>query len=310
MTDINAIQPEIKNFKDAGNRSGRVIALGFFDGVHLGHREIIKKTVEIADGNDLISTVLTFKNFKLKDPTEIRGYEEKLRIFEKLGVHQVISLDFNAVKDIEAEEFVSDILHDGFEARVLVSGTDYTFGKGGKGDVDLLKVLSSKKGIKVEVVDDVFFEGEKCSSTLIRNLLLEGNVSKANRLLGDERFSYEGLVVRGKMLGSTLGFPTANLPIPADRFKPKFGVYVTLTTMDGMEYKSISNLGLRPTVEDSDNVNIETFIYDHQGELYGKDIRVELLDFVRDEKKFGSVDELKAQVEADQKKVANLWEIG
>ena len=164
--------------------------------------------------------------------------------------------------------------------------------------------------IETKIVPDVFFENKKCSSTLIRNLLNDGQVDKANILLGGESFSYEGTVVRGKMLGSTLGFPTANLPIPADRYKPKFGVYITLTTLDGVKFRSISNLGLRPTVEDSDNVNIETFIYGHEGELYGRKIKVELLGFIRPEMKFSSVDELKEQVESDKKKVANLWEKG
>ena len=304
------VTPELVKFNDVADDNGRVIALGFFDGVHLGHREIIRKTVEAAEEKGLAASVLTFKNFKLKDPTELRSYEEKLQIFKGLGVHQVISLDFDMIKDMEAEVFVDEVLYKEFNAKVLVSGTDYTFGKNAAGNAGLLKSLSLQRGIETLIVPDVFFENKKCSSTLIRNLLSEGNVDKANVLLGGESFSYEGTVVRGKMLGSTLGFPTANLPIPPDRFKPKFGVYITLTTLDGVKYRSISNLGLRPTVEDSDNVNIETFIYGHEGELYGKKIKVELLGFVRPERKFSSVDELKEQVESDKKKVANLWEKG
>ncbi len=304
------VTPELVKFADVAEGKGRVIALGFFDGVHLGHREIIRKTVESAEENGLIASVLTFKNFKLKDPTELRSYDEKLQIFKGLGVHQVISLDFDMIKDMEAEVFVDEVLYKELNAKVLVSGTDYTFGKNAVGNADLLKSLSLQRGIETLIVPDVFFENEKCSSTLIRNLLSDGDVDKANVLLGGESFSYEGTVVRGKMLGSTLGFPTANLPIPSDRFKPKFGVYITLTTLDGVKYKSISNLGLRPTVEDSDNVNIETFIYGHEGELYGKKIKVELLGFVRPEQKFSSVDELKEQVESDKKKVAILWEKG
>ena len=304
------VTPELVKFADVAEGKGRVIALGFFDGVHLGHREIIRKTVESAEENGLIASVLTFKNFKLKDPTELRSYDEKLQIFKGLGVHQVISLDFDMIKDMEAEVFVDEVLYKELNAKVLVSGTDYTFGKNAVGNADLLKSLSLQRGIETLIVPDVFFENEKCSSTLIRNLLSDGDVDKANVLLGGESFSYEGTVVRGKMLGSTLGFPTANLPIPSDRSKPKFGVYITLTTLDGVKYKSISNLGLRPTVEDSDNVNIETFIYGHEGELYGKKIKVELLGFVRPEQKFSSVDELKEQVESDKKKVAILWEKG
>ncbi|MCR5804013.1 MAG: bifunctional riboflavin kinase/FAD synthetase [Clostridia bacterium] len=304
------VTPELVKFADVTEEKGRVIALGFFDGVHQGHREIIRKTVETAEENGLAASVLTFKNFKLKDPTELRSYEEKLQIFKGLGVHQVISLDFDMIKDMEAEVFVDEVLYKKLNAKVLVSGTDYTFGKNAVGNADLLKSLSIQRGIETLIVPDVFFENEKCSSTLIRNLLSDGDVKKANVLLGGDRFSYEGTVVRGKMLGSTLGFPTANLPIPSDRFKPKFGVYITLTTLDGVKYRSISNLGLRPTVEDSDNVNIETFIYSHEGELYGRKIKVELLGFVRPEMKFQSVDELKARVESDKEKVAILWEKG
>lgn len=304
------VRTETVKFSDVAETNGRVIALGFFDGVHLGHREIIRKTVETAEEKGLTASVLTFKNFKLKDPTELRSYEEKLQIFKGLGVHQVISLDFDMIKDMEAEVFVDEVLYKELNAKVLVSGTDYTFGKNAVGNAELLKSLSLQRGIGTVIVPDVFFENEKCSSTLIRNLLSEGKIDKANILLGGESFSYEGTVVRGKMLGSTLGFPTANLPIPTDRFKPKFGVYITITTLDGVKYRSISNLGLRPTVEDSDNVNIETFIYGHEGELYGREIKVELLGFVRPEKRFSSVDELKEQVESDKKKVANLWEKG
>lgn len=304
------VRTETVKFSDVAETNGRVIALGFFDGVHLGHREIIRKTVETAEEKGLTASVLTFKNFKLKDPTELRSYEEKLQIFKGLGVHQVISLDFDMIKDMEAEVFVDEVLYKELNAKVLVSGTDYTFGKNAVGNAELLKSLSLQRGIGTVIVPDVFFENEKCSSTLIRNLLSEGKIDKANILLGGESFSYEGTVVRGKMLGSTLGFPTANLPIPTDRFKPKFGVYITITTLDGVKYRSISNLGLRPTVEDSDNVNIETFIYGHKGELYGREIKVELLGFVRPEKRFSSVDELKEQVESDKKKVANLWEKG
>ncbi|MBO7425801.1 MAG: bifunctional riboflavin kinase/FAD synthetase [Clostridiales bacterium] len=304
------VTPELVKFADVAEEKGRVIALGFFDGVHLGHREIIRKTVESAREKGLAASVLTFKNFKLKDPTELRSYEEKLQIFKELGVHQVISLDFDTIKDMEAEVFVDEVLYKKLNAKVLVSGTDYTFGKNAVGNADLLKSLSLQRGIGTLIVPDVFFENEKCSSTLIRNLLSDGDVDRANVLLGGDRFSYEGTVVRGKMLGSTLGFPTANLPIPSDRFKPKFGVYITLTTLDGVKYRSISNLGLRPTVEDSDNVNIETFIYGHEGELYGRNIKVELLGFVRPEMKFRSVDELKARVESDKEKVAILWEKG
>lgn len=304
------VRTETVKFSDVAETNGRVIALGFFDGVHLGHREIIRKTVETAEEKGLTASVLTFKNFKLKDPTELRSYEEKLQIFKGLGVHQVISLDFDMIKDMEAEVFVDEVLYKELNAKVLVSGTDYTFGKNAVGNAELLKSLSLQREIGTVIVPDVFFENEKCSSTLIRNLLSEGKIDKANILLGGESFSYEGTVVRGKMLGSTLGFPTANLPIPTDRFKPKFGVYITITTLDGVKYRSISNLGLRPTVEDSDNVNIETFIYGHEGELYGREIKVELLGFVRPEKRFSSVDELKEQVESDKKKVANLWEKG
>ena len=308
MNEIEKLIPEITVFEERPNDEGRVLALGFFDGVHLGHREIIKKTVEIANEEGLTAAVFTFKNFHMKDPTELIGYEDKLSVFRKLGIHQVISIDFEQVKDIEADAFVNEFLYKCLNARVLVSGTDYTFGREAKGNVELLSKYASDLGIRNEIVPDVFFEEEKCSSTLLRKLLSDGKVDKVNRLLGGEIFSYEGTVVRGKMLGSTLGFPTANLPIPTDRFKAKFGVYMTRATIDGREYEAVSNLGLRPTVEDSDNVNIETFIYGHEGELYGKHIKVELLKFIRPEMKFGSVDELVAQVESDKEKVANLWE--
>ena len=311
MSDIKGW--EITRFVETDESKGRVIALGLFDGVHLGHRKIISRASQIAKDNGLTSAVLTFKGFRIKDNTELTDLEGRKKLFRELGVDEVICLDFETIKDIDAKDFVNDFLLGAFNSRVLISGTDYTFGKGAKGNVELLENFESEGEFELEIIPDVIYEGQKCSSTLIRKLLSEGETEKANALLGDVLYSYSGKVVKGKMLGRTLGFPTANLPISNDRFKAKFGVYMTKTTINGKTYKSVSNLGLRPTVEDSTNVNIETFIYglDHDGndELYGKDIKVELIKFIREEMKFGSVEELRLQVESDKKKVANLWEL-
>lgn len=309
MTDLI----EITKFCQTDSSKGRVIALGFFDGVHLGHRKIISKTVEIAKKMELTSTVLTFENFKLKDDSVLTDINERKELFRKLGVDQVVSIDFEDVREVSARSFIKDLLLSSLNAKVLVAGTDYTFGKGAEGNIDLLKESSCPDSFILEVVPDVIVDGQKCSSSLIRKLLLEGKTDKANILLGDERFSYSGTIVKGKMLGRTLGFPTANLPVSPDKFKAKFGVYMTLTTIEGRRYKSVSNLGLRPTVEDSDNVNIETYIYGLEDlgneELYGKDIKVELMSFIREEKRFASVEDLRLQVESDKEKVANLWEM-
>lgn len=287
-----------------------VIALGFFDGVHLGHRKLIEETVRIAGEKDLIPTVFTFRDFPSKDFEALTLPEEKERIFKKLGISRVIFYDFPEIKDMKAEDFFNDILIDQLDAASLVAGTDYSFGKGASGDIKLLKKLSDEKGIHLEIVPDVICDGEKCSSTRIRNLLSEGKIQKANELLGDNAYSFEGTVLPGKKLGRRLGFPTANLPVPQYKFKPVFGVYRTYIEVDGKKLMGISNLGLRPTVEDSDNVNIETFIYGFDGELYGKYAKVMLMEFIRGEMKFNSVEELKARVESDKKMVANLWELG
>ena len=288
----------------------RAVALGFFDGIHLGHRLIIKRTVEEARRMGLRATVLTFSNFPVRGFKALTSLDEKIEIIKELGADEIICAEFtDELKNMEPQEFYEKVLFGKFGSEVLVSGEDYTFGRKASGDTKLLTELSAKDSVTHIVVPDVLYAGEKSSSTKIRELLRSGEASEAVELLGGRPFCYEGPVVYGKKLGRTLGFPTVNIPIPEDKFIVKFGVYRSRVIIEGKAYPAVSNVGLRPTVEHSDNINCETFIYDFHRDMYGHFVRVELWEFIRPEMAFSSVEQLKAQVDADKEKVANLWEI-
>lgn len=295
---------------NASSCTGRAVALGFFDGIHLGHRLIIQKTVEAARSRGLKATVLTFSDFPVKGFKALTSLDEKIEIIKELGADEVICAKFtDELKNMSPEEFFEKVLCDRFGSEVLVSGGDYTFGRMASGNTELLSALASSKAVTHIIVPDVLYAGEKSSSTKIRDLLKNGGASEAVELLGGRPFCYEGVVVYGKKLGRTLGFPTVNIPVPEDKLIAKFGVYRSRVIIDGKAYPSVSNVGLRPTVEHSDNINCETFIYNFDKDMYGRFIRVELWEFIRPEMAFSSVDQLKAQVDSDKEKVANLWEI-
>lgn len=282
-------------------REKSAVALGFFDGLHLGHIEVVKKTLF---RKGLRSVVFTFSGKdrlpKFGDSTgrTIITYEQKKAIFEKIGVDYIYAPDFSDVKDLSAEEFVRDILKARLDAGYVVCGYDFRFGKNGAGTPAILKELCDELGIECEVVPAVLVDGEIVSSTIIRDLIGEGNIERANRLLGYE-VSYTLPVISGNRIGHTLGFPTINQIIPSEMVQPKNGVYASWTEVDGKTYRSVTNIGVKPTVTDKNEVVTETHIIGYDGELYGENVKITLCRYLRGETKFGSLDELKLQLKKD-----------
>jgi riboflavin kinase/FMN adenylyltransferase len=215
-----------------------------------------------------------------------------------LGVDLLISTDFDSrIATLSAKDFFKDILADRLKARHIVCGFNYRFGKGGKGDVDMLGSLCREYGIELSVVPPVTLDGTTISSSEIRHALTSGDLERANLLLG-RPYSLCARVIDGQHLGRTLGFPTVNQTFDAHKLLPTYGVYASRVRVDGIPHHGITNIGMRPTVGGA-LLCAETNIFDFEGDLYGRTLTVELLSFIRPEKKFDSVDSLSAQVHAD-----------
>lgn len=278
------------------------IALGMFDGVHKGHQRIIKQCVKSAKEKNIKSAVLTFTShpktvlFPNYEMELITDNVTKAKIIESLGVDYLFFVDFDKeFADIEGIDFIK-MLRNNLNARVLNCGYNYTFGKYGKGNPLLLNYYKEEFGYDVNIMDKLTLGNLRISSTAIREKFKLGRVEEANRLLGYNYFC-EGKVAGGKKLGHKLGFPTANIKIPHNLCL-KNGVYITLAEIDGVTYPSISNVGYTPTLQVKERV-VETHILGFNDDLYDKDIKVEFLEFIRDERKFDSVESLKERVFKD-----------
>lgn len=301
----------INSIDDVVDSKSRAMALGFFDGIHVGHRRIIERTRDYALNRKITSTVLSFIDFPTKESKTIFSLEERVAILSQIGIDEFIVIRFSdEVKNMEPEDFYQRFLVEKFNAQALFTGEDYTFGKGGKGSINLLRDLIKADGLTHEAIPDITLNDVRISSTWIRNAIDEGDMKLVNELLGGRYYSVKGIVKAGKKLGRTLGFPTINQEIPSDKYVCRKGVYKSLTIIDRKEYPSISNVGLRPTVENAKNINCETYIYNFDRDIYGQDVEVRLIEFIRDEKVFSSVDELKAQVDSDKLKVEKMWKLG
>ncbi|MBR2489017.1 MAG: riboflavin biosynthesis protein RibF [Clostridia bacterium] len=265
------------------------LALGTFDGVHKGHQAVLSLP------DDCRKIAVTFSR-PPKNSELIITNEDKCRILKEIGIDEIVSLSFEAVKDISAVDFL-DMLCEKFTPSVFSCGFNNRFGKGAEGDTALLKHYCEEKGIKLICAEPVTYKGEIVSSTRIREMLRNGEVKAANEILY-EPFSFTAKVMQGDKRGRTIGFPTVNQRYPENLVKLKFGVYKTKINIDGKEYCGITDIGTRPTFK-TDYVISETFIKDFSGDLYGKELKITPLEFLRDEKKFNSLEELKKQIAED-----------
>lgn len=289
---------------DIINIEPTVVALGNFDGIHLGHQAIIRKAVYDAKGDGLKSAVFTFSNHPrnlLKDKEKVKGIlytEDKLRIIEELGIDYVFNIPFTEnIMSMEPVKFIDELLLKVMRAREIMCGFNYRFGKGAHGDVQLLISEGMKKNFGVHVAEAFKVDGHIVSSSLIRKKIAAGDMLACQKLLG-RLYAIKGEVVVGNRLGKSIGFPTSNINIDDSMVSPPNGVYVTKCTYGHVAYNSITNVGEKPTIGKYEK-NIETHIFDFDKELYGKEIKVEFLDKLRDERKFDDIEFLCNQIKKD-----------
>ena len=283
------------------------MTIGTFDGVHLGHRKIIDRLLASAQSNDLESVVLTFfphPRMVLQKDTGIKlinSIDERIALLEACGLDHLIIHPFTQeFSRLTAEEFVKDILVDQLKARKVIIGYDHRFGRNRNANIDDLKAFGERYDFEVEEISKQDVDDVAVSSTKVRKALDEGNITLANEYLGYP-FMLNGVVSRGKGLGKKFNYPTANLKIEEDyKLIPAKGVYVVQATLANERVYGMMSIGTNPTVGGSD-LTIETFFFDFDANLYDQHLQIELLTRIRDEKKFNSVDELIAAMQADEK---------
>lgn len=285
------------------------VALGIFDGVHRGHMAVIGRAAEYAGRFGLAPAVCTFKTASITTKGSsyhpIYSDDTKLRLLEMAGAEYVYMPAFDEIRDLSPERFVREILLDKLCASALVCGRNFRFGKNAACDAVGLGELCRQMNIHLSVVDDVLDHGERISSSNIRDLLSRGKITSVNRLLGHD-FAVCGEVVHGRQLGRQMSFPTANQLMDRNSALPAFGVYASYCEIDGTMYRGVTNIGIKPTVQDDDRPLSETHFPLFSGDLYGRDITVRLQEFLRPEKKFSSIEELKNQIASDTSRAMEL----
>ena len=279
------------------------VAIGKFDGVHLGHRRLLEEIL-MAKKRGLAACVFTFDippaSLFGGDKRVLSTNEEKHLIFERMGIDFLIEFPMNTeTAATPPNAFIMDYLVSSLNTRFIAAGTDVSFGRRGEGNAALLKAMASDCGYEFKLVDKVCTsEGEVISSTLIRDCIEQGKMEMATALLG-EPYSISGKVVSGNHIGHTLGFPTININPPENKYLPAFGVYSGHTVIDGHKYRSITNVGVKPTVGVEAKALAETYLYDFDGDLYGAEATVLLESFMRPERRFASMEDLKLQLAED-----------
>lgn len=277
------------------------LALGTFDGLHRGHMAVINA----ACSANFTPAVLTF-NASPSGGAAVVTAQDKLEILEKCGVKRVYSFNFEDLKDMPAEDFVNGVLFEKCRAKELFCGEDFRFGRGAEGNKQLLKEMCGGAGVKLSVIKPVMDGDGKISSTAIRAAVEMGDIPTANRLLG-RPFGFSLTVIHGNHIGTGLGTPTINQALPQGFVMPKFGVYASWAEVDGKMYYGVTNIGVKPTVG-SDCVLSETWMPDFSGDIYGKQVRLHLLEFIRAERKFNSLDELKTEIKKNAEQARAIAE--
>lgn len=290
---------------------GTAIALGFFDGVHMGHRNVLAP-VAAQKQNGLLPVCLTFD----RSPREVLTHErvpllmtadDKERALERLGIEHTYFADFHHLMNMSAEHFVKYVLCEMLKAKQLFCGFNYRFGKNGEGDADTLERLCRTLGITLTVAPPTMLDGELVSSTAIRNYIAAGEIARANRMLCTE-FGFCETIEHGRRLGRELGTPTLNQPMDKTLAVPRFGVYLSRVTLQsGEEYCGVTNVGIKPTVG-GDTPLWETWMPQYRGgEIYGQKADVRLLQFIRPERKFDTLDALKDEILRNGKQAVEMY---
>lgn len=301
----------IKNLHGYTAQKPLALSIGMFDGVHLGHQQIIKKLNAFAAQNNLDSALLTFwphprKVFNPNDDLKLLNtIDEKTYLLQKNGIQHLFLKEFDeSFRNLTGGEFVKQILAEKLNVKYLIIGYDHTFGKNKSGDFALLEKMAPECGFELEQVQAVDFGNAPISSTQIRNALADGNVVAANEMLGYV-YSVNGVVVGGKQIGRTIGYPTANIKVDSMKLLPKKGAYIVEVFVEGERYKGMLSVGTNPTVGGS-TLSVEVYILDFDADIYGKEISVNFREFLHDEIKFESLEKLIERLDEDKRLTAEF----
>lgn len=273
---------------DFSIENGTAIALGNFDGIHIGHQQVISACVHRG-----LKSVVFFVNNRFTVLTK----KHTENIIREMGARPYFA-DFSQIAHLSSEDFIKKILVEQFNAKVVCCGYNFHFGKGGKAGITRLEKICSDNGIELIVVPKVEIKNKNVSSSNIRSAIEDGDMASVNSMLG-RNYSFTFIVVKGDQRGRTIGFPTINQALDKAMLPPKFGVYASVTTVDGVRYKSVTDIGIRPTFA-VDVPQVETHIIGFSGDAYGKEVTVELVKYLRNEQKFEGLEELKRQIERDK----------
>lgn len=294
-------------FFDSDIKRKCVTVLGFFDGVHLAHRKLILKAKELAKKKNIPLTVFTFSSDESglkRNTSRLFTDKEKLDVFQRLNADTVLLVSFPAVSELSKEEFVRSILVEKLNTDTAVCGYNFSFGKGGVGRSEDLSAIMKKLGRDAFVLPEYTYNSLPVSSSLIRDTLRDKKLYEASLLLG-EPYSITGTVSHGLGVGKKLGIPTVNLPLPSSRFSLPVGVYAGVLSVDGKIFLALANIGNCPTIKERET-HLEAFILDFDGNLYGKEIKIYFLEYLREEKKFKSIEDLLLQINVDKKRALEL----
>ena len=294
----------IRGLHNLKSLSGCVLTIGNFDGVHVGHQEILKKLVKKAKELGLPSLVISFsvtpETFFGRPKARINNFRDKHLLLESLGVDKHLLIRFNkSFSELKAADFVNKVLVEKTGVRYCLVGDDFRFGKGREGDFSMLKQMSLEHNFELQKINGVSIEGLRVSSSEIRNMLSKGDFKSAEIFLG-RPFSISGKVAHGDQIGRTIGFPTANIGIKR-KLSPVLGVYSVNIVHNSNTYAGVCNVGRRPTLGGTKTL-LEVFIFDFDQEIYSEYVKVIFRQKCRDEIKFGSFDELKEQIQKDVEK--------
>ncbi len=307
------VYKNINEFKPIQNA---VVTSGTFDGVHKGHQKILNRLNEVAEGVGGESVVITYhphpRMVIATDSDDLKllsTIDEKIQLLDNQGVKHLVIIPFTReFSELTSDEFIRKILVERIGTKKLVIGYDHRFGRNREGGFDYLKVHSNEYGFEIEEIPRQEIDHLTISSTKIRNSLLSGEVKIANELLG-RMYSFTGLIAKGRQLGRTIGFPTANVQV-SENYKliPFDGVYAVKVHIRGEEHYGMMNIGMRPTVNGI-GCTQEVNIFDFEEDIYGEKIQVELIDFIRKEQKFNGLDELKTQINLDKSTIKTLLQL-
>jgi len=284
-----------------GNKT--VVAIGKFDGVHIGHKKLLKTASELAKEAGFVSVAFVIEN---KGHKMLLTPYDREKLINKLGIEKVIVQNLTSdFMNMSAEDFVNSILKQNLNCAHVVVGYNFRFAKNRSANADDLKIICQKHGISCTIIPEVICENKdgltlSASSSNVKESLLKGDVKTASLILG-RNYAISGEVVRGRQIGRTINTPTANIAFDQKCILPQNGVYSANVYVDGKKYLSVTNIGDNPTVNNSGNITVESFILDFEDDIYGKNIDVEFIGKIREEKKFDSLDELKNQIQKDIK---------